>query len=316
MIAATFAFLVRHATLVLAAGVLLGLIVPAFASLFRPALPAAVWGMLFLAMVRVDWNQIAGHLAKPATVCLATAWLLIASPVLASLAAKAFDIPPGLAAALVLFAVSPPLITTPALAMLLGLDAALALVVVGAATLLAPIAVPAVGFHLLEQSIGIDGFAMLQRLALFVGSSVIAAWLVRRVFGRARLVAARGAIDGSVVTLLAVFAVGIMDGVAARLLADPAHVLGVVALVFLVYAGLQVAGALAFVWTGRRTMLTLGFATANRNFALTVALLPETAPSDLFLFFVVMQLPIYLFPMVLKPIYAKVLAGHGREGAT
>lgn len=316
MIAPTLAFLVRHATLVLAAGVLLGLVVPALAAVFRPALPAAVWGMLFLALVRVDWNQIAGHLAKPATTIAATAWLLIASPALAALVVKLFGVSPGLAAALVLFAVSPPLVTTPALAVLLGLDAALALVIVGVATLLAPVAVPAVGFHLLEQSIGIDGFAMLQRLGLFVGSSLIAAWVVRRAFGRERLTAARGAIDGSVVTLLAVFAVGIMDGVAGRLLADPAHVLGVVALAFLFYIGLQAAGAAAFAWTGRQAMLTLGFATANRNFALTVALLPETAPADLFLFFVVMQLPIYLFPMILKPIYAKVLAGHGREGAT
>lgn len=308
MLSRAFAFLVRHATIVLAAGIVVGFAVPALATLLRPALPAAVWGMLFLSLVRVDWGQIAGHLSRPAPAAWATVFLLGLSPVVVAIGAHAVGAPAGLTAALVLFAASPPLVTTPALAVLLGLDAAFALVVVGATTMLAPLTIPFVGFHLLDLGVGIDGWAMLRRLALFVGTSFGAAAIARRVVNRDRLAAARSGIDAAVVLLLLVFAIGIMDGTARRVADDPARVLGVVGLVFAVYALLQVLGALAFCRAGRGGMLTVAFATANRNFALTVALLPATAPPDIFLFFVAMQVPIYLLPAVLKPIYASWLA--------
>ncbi|MEK9722286.1 MAG: hypothetical protein VW405_02220, partial [Rhodospirillaceae bacterium] len=91
--------------------------------------------------------------------------------------------------------------------------------------------------------------------------------------------------------VLIVFAVAIMEGVTARLIAEPGFVLLVTAVSFAVYTGLFVAMAaiLAIIrrqW-GRRLGLSFGLAAGARNLGVILAVLPAGADPDMVLYFAV-----------------------------
>jgi BASS family bile acid:Na+ symporter len=120
--------------------------------------------------------------------------------------------------------------------------------------------------------------------------------------------------DGIAVLLLVLFAVAIMDGVTERFLSDPAHVLVFLAVAFAAYIGFQGAGAAVFALLGRRSALTVGFSSGNRNMALLLAVLPAGVDPDIPLYFALGQLPIYVLPAVLTPIYRRLLTNKSAAG--
>ena len=107
--------------------------------------------------------------------------------------------------------------------------------------------------------------------------------------------------------LMLVFAIAIMDGVTARLAADPLYVGALLAIAFLVQALLQAATALGFLWLGRRAAFTVGFLAGNRNMGLLLAVLPTGLHPDIVLYFALAQFPIYILPALLKPLYARLI---------
>ena len=104
-----------------------------------------------------------------------------------------------------------------------------------------------------------------------------------------------------------VFAVAIMDGVTEALFQRPRVVALWLALAFLANPLLQVLGALAFAWTGLRRALTVGLMTGNCNMGLLLAALPVATNFDIVLFFAVAQIPMYMLPALLRPLYIKIL---------
>ncbi len=303
----------RHAGVILAAGVFAGLAAPAAAAAFRPALTPAVWALLALSAVRVDWAGAAREVRRPITLAAVVALLVVASPVVMAVVTRAMALPDGLAGALVLMAASSPIMSSPALALLLGLDAALSMVVMLAATLVVPLVVPLAAVGLLDMALDGGAGALMARLGLFVASALVCGIALRRLAGPARLARGSGAIDGGVVVLLVVFAVAIMDGVAARLIADPARVGGFVAAAFAANLGLQAAATLVCLGLGRRRALSVGLSSGNRNMALLMAVLPATSDGDIFLFFALAQLPIYILPAALSPLYRRLLGPQRRR---
>jgi BASS family bile acid:Na+ symporter len=111
--------------------------------------------------------------------------------------------------------------------------------------------------------------------------------------------------------LLVVFAIAIMDGVTRRFVEAPSHVLMVLAVAFAAYIGFQGAGAAVFTPLGRRSALTVGFSSGNRNMALLLAVLPAGVDPDIPLYFALGQLPIYIMPAILAPVYGRLLSGKG-----
>ena len=51
----------------------------------------------------------------------------------------------------------------------------------------------------------------------------------------------------------------------------------------------------------------LGFSAGGRNIALVIGALGASVPEDTWLFFAVLQFPIYCLPAVLKPAYDRML---------
>jgi BASS family bile acid:Na+ symporter len=71
---------------------------------------------------------------------------------------------------------------------------------------------------------------------------------------------------------------------------------------------MQGVSFLAFGWLGRSSALTVGLIGGNKNMAVVWASLSVTAASspDLMLFFACAQLPIYLLPAALAPVYRRL----------
>jgi BASS family bile acid:Na+ symporter len=109
-----------------------------------------------------------------------------------------------------------------------------------------------------------------------------------------------------VVLLLVIYGIGVMDGMQAKLLAEPAWVAGGLALAVLGNFGLNALTALATSSAGARVALAMGLLSGNRNMALYLAVLPAATDSRILLFFALCQFPLFLSPFLLRPVYNRL----------
>ncbi|MET3177376.1 UNVERIFIED_ORG: BASS family bile acid:Na+ symporter [Variovorax guangxiensis] len=302
-----FAVLTRNGPSVLAAGVFLGLLVPALADAARPLMPVTVFIFVLGTLLRVDPATVLAVARRPAVSLALPLCAIVVCPVVAGLAGHALGLPPAWTLALVLAFCAPPASGTSAVARMLGLDAAVALVATLAAMALVPLTAP-----LLAQWFGRDPGVAIQpsslalRLILLVGTAEGAAILVRR-FAKERLAAHAGAIDGVVVVALLVFAVGTMAGLQQAIVDQPALVIAAIALAFAANVGVQ---CIAYLLTpgSVRTRLNVALLMGNRNVGLLWAALGAAATPAIALFFACAQLPIYLLPRVIQSLVPRLEA--------
>jgi bile acid:Na+ symporter, BASS family len=308
MISRFLAFFDRHGTTLLASGLFVGLVLQPLAHAIWPLLPTLVFLLTAATMLRIDWPQVISHARRPLRIALLVAWSLVVSPVLMAALVRMLGPPMGIAQALVLWAASPPLMSLPAIALLLGLDGALALLVMVTATFLVPLTLPPLLLGLMGLDLGIGIAPLMARLAMFVGGAAALAGLLRWRMGRERLARHAPEISGINVLLLVLFAIAVMDGMTRHLLDEPLIVLGYCTGAIGASLGMQGASFLAFGWLGRSSALTVGLIGGNKNMAVVWASLSAAAASspDLMLFFACAQLPIYLLPAALAPVYRRL----------
>ena len=314
----SLAFVGRHATKFMAGGVLIGFLVPPLAALAKPLLVPTLVIPLALALIRLDWSAVAASRRRPGLVAALVAWILGASPLVVwaiTTPALALGLPAGLREALILMAASSPIVSNVAIALFVGLDAGLAVVAVIFATALVPITLPALALALLGVELTISLPAFMGRLAAVVGTAFAAAWLVRRVVRPSALAAGRELIDGLTVVNLVVFAVAIMDGVTAFALERPGYAVLATALAFAFNVVLQAAGWLAFRRHGAVTALTAGLVSGNCNMGLVLVALSGHAGVEVTSFFALAQLPMYMLPALLEPLYRRLRAGACDRGS-
>ena len=308
----TFDFLGQHATLFLAGGVLLGLLLPPLAALARPMLIPGLLIPLVIALLRLDWDALAAYARRPGLVALITVALLLASPALMWLVLKAFSLPPALVQGLTLMAAASPIVSCAAISLILGLDAALAVVVVVVTTALIPFSLPMVALWLLGLRLDINLHTFMLRLALMVGGAFAAALALRRLVPRQKLQANARMLDGASVASLVMFALAIMDGVTAVALARPGYVVLVTVAAFVANVLLQAIGTLAALRLGMRSAITVGLMAGNCNMGLVMVALADKANFDVIVFFAMAQIPMYMLPALLSPVYRRLLAGAQR----
>ncbi len=311
MLNGILAFLSRYAPQAMAGGVFLGLLMPGLAAELRPYLTEAVWGLLFLAMVRIEFRDVVERMRRPILVIALTTWMLVITPLLMTAILMGVELPPGLEAALILTSASSSLFSAPTLGIMFGLDGALLLIVLVITTLLVPITLPLVALTLLGFDMGADPLMMMGRMSALVLSSAAAAIVARKLMGGPRVERSATFIEAVAVVLLIGFAVGIMDGVTERLVGDPAYIALVTAISFALYGGMMVVSYVVFLFAvpgaGRRAAISAGFISGTRNLAIILAVLPASVDPDLPLFFAVGQFPIYIMPIVLKPVFRRLL---------
>jgi BASS family bile acid:Na+ symporter len=303
MITPFLGFLGRHATALLAGAVFIGLAAPPLAALLRPLLATLIFLLTAATLIRIDWPAVLWHARRPGRLALVLGASLVLSPLLAAVAARLLRLPMPLEQAVVLWAASPPLTSAPAIAMLVGLDGALALLGMVGGTLLMPLTLPPLVLWLIGLELHIGVFELMARLALFVGGAMALALVSRKLIGAAR-VARRGTeIAGLTVLILVLFAIAIMDGVRDTILARPLEAVLYVAAGFGFTLALQLVTTLAFLRLGRVAALTIGMLCGNSNLAIVWASLGHGVTPELMLFFAVIQLPIYMLPAALAPVY-------------
>lgn len=306
MILRPLAFFGRHGTWFLAGGLFIGLIFPPIATVLRPALSPLVFLLTTTTFLSLDWAALATHARRPALLSLVVAWSLLVTPVIVALATNLIGLPTPLAQALVLWAASPPLISVSAIAMLLGLDGALAFLVLVGATFLMPFTLPPLVLGLIGLKLGIGILPLMRNLVLFIGGAALIAAVLRRLVGVERLRRHGTELSGLNVLILILFAIAIMEGVHDLILVKPQQVLLYAACALITSLILQGLSFLAFSWLPRIPALTIGLIGGNNNMAVVWANLGSAATPELTLFFAAVQLPIYVLPAALRPVYRRL----------
>ena len=236
-------------------------------------------------------------------------WMLLAVPIIfaAGISVSGNLLSEGLILALIFWASAPTLFSTPALAYLMRQDAALSLGLLLAAVALHPIVTPFFTVLFTDGSISVSPMELAWRLTALVAGSAFVAIIVRRWMGQKRLSKSGPIFDGLNVVGLVIFAIAIMDGITARLLADPAYAIAIIAFVSALSLGVIALTTLVFWRFGRQFACTVGFSAGGRNIALVIGALGSATPPDTWLFFAVLQFPIYCLPAILKPVYDRLI---------
>ncbi len=301
----------RHSAILLAISLAFGLLMPGIAGLFRPLLTPSVFVMLAFAMTRVDLSATKSHIRKPGMLLATLFWINIVLPVCFGLAVWIIGeekLGLGLALAIVLIGAAPPIISSPAMSYLLALNGALSLTFLLLSTALTPLITPAMTGLFIEGEMPLSPLDLAERLAYLIGGSFVVAFILRRFMGLERIQKSQGVFDGLNVFLMIIFAIALMDGIGAKFLEDPLKLLGFIVLAFAFAFGMFALTTAVF-WRHDRTFATtIGYSASFRNIALAVGALGIAVPDDTWTMFAMIQFPIYICPLLLKPICRHLLA--------
>jgi BASS family bile acid:Na+ symporter len=297
----------RHGGALLGFGVFAGVLVPPLAAATRDVVTPVVACLMTLVLLRVDFGQVVGYLRRPLLVAALLGWVLLACPLLVFAIIRLLGLDGPLGAAVVIMATGCAATSSPAFARMVGLDGEISLVVAVLSTLLIPFTAPPLALGLLGIDLAISLGGLMARLALVVGLPLVVSLIIRRLAGPARLETYGRSVDGAVVLLVVFYGFGVMDGVQAMLRAEPLWVLGGVALAFAGNFGLNILTALAFLRiAGARVALSGGLLSGNRNMALYLAVLPAATDPRILMFFALCQFPLFLSPVLLRPVYDRL----------
>lgn len=306
--AAGLAWIGRWASPLFFIGVFAGVAVPPLASLLQPLLLPAILLPFVVALLKLDMAVLLRHARRPWLPLGLVLWSLLGAPLLVALVIWPMRLDPEVAALIVTTAACAPLMASGALAMLLGLDVALALLVVVPSTALVPFTVPPIVLWLAGLTLDLPAGELGLRLALLILGSAAAAIVLRRSLGSERLRRSAPVVDGLAVLGFVVFAIAVMDGFTLKALDRPGFVLGILLAVFALNIGLQAVTAAALLaFVPRRTALTAGLVAGNNNLGLVLASVLDTAPSTMLVFVAALQFPIYLLPIVQRRLYPRLL---------
>lgn len=303
------ALLGRYGTQGFALSIFLGLALPQFAEAARPLLPVTIFCFTTVVFMRADLRIIAGLVRRPARLVLTCLWLM-AAPALMIAAAflligrAALD--PGLLLGIAILGAAPPIMSSPAVAILYGFEPSLIIAGVIVTTVASPLVAPFVVEWLAGSAVPLDRWVLTLRLLLFIGGGIVVATVLRRWLGAQRIRELKPNLDGFGVLMYFIFAIAAMDGVTRAALERPGQVALFIAIAFLISAA-----GLASAWLVLRRFpaserFMIGYGTGQRNMGLLVAALGAGVPPTTFLFFAIAQFPIYLLPWLLRGVAARI----------
>ena len=298
-------FIGLNGTLIMPIGVVVGLLFPSLTQLTRPMAESIVIFMLIVSIYRLNPNSIKEKLHDFKIIGIGILWLLLLMPVITFMIGSLIGIPSGLLAVITAWSACPPLVSMPGLAILIGLDGAVALLVMIGGTLLFTVSLPIILSALVGQSIGLNPLSMALELFSIVSISFLIAQGLRWSVGITRAHAGEGAADGILVISMALFAVTIMGGLHEAWANEPERLPLFVSVAVIISASAQIFNAIIFQRLNRRTGGAIALASGSRNLALLIPIASGTFAEDLWIFIAVIQIPIYFLPIISKPLYQK-----------
>ncbi|WP_315835533.1 Na+-dependent transporter [Bradyrhizobium prioriisuperbiae] len=302
------AWIGRQGARAIAALVFIGLAVPPLGAILKPYVTPAVFILLCISFMRLDADAMRGYLKRPGLVIAATVWTTIVVPMIAGLISvgTGFNtLSPGLFLGVMLQMVASPMMAAPALAALMGFDATLVLVTLVTGTALIPLTAPIFAHVFFDGALTLSPLALGGKLLAILGGALLVAALVRWLAGAAAIARHKQPIDGLNILVLLVFVSGVMENVAATFWAEPLKMLGLTLLAFAVFLVLLGLTVLVFRGLGRPKAMALGLMVCQRNMGLMMAATDGALPGLTWLYFALSQFPIYLSPLLLKPLVGR-----------
>ncbi|RAI03364.1 Na+-dependent transporter [Acuticoccus sediminis] len=281
---------------------LVGMALPPLGAILRPYVGEGVFALLVLAFMRIDPERLKATVRRPGTALLSLGWTMLAVPLCAYVGLTALGVDesaPDLYLSLMLQSVTMPMMATPSIVMMIGLDGTIALVGIVLAGLTMPVLAPAI-LGVAGVPIELEPTQLAILLAGTLAGSAALGLLVRRVVGAARIQRNREAIDGMNVMCMFVFAVAVMGDVIPSFLADPWYAAGLTLVAFAANVGLMMVSWLVLRPAGGRTALAMAVTASQRNMGLMLAVAGSALPGTVWLYVALGQFPIYLAPVVLK----------------
>jgi hypothetical protein len=310
--AAGLGWLGRHGANAVAISIVIGIALPPVGALIRPYFAETVFLLLCLAFLRVNPGALRTQLARPRLLIAAATWTMLIVPVVMGFGLTALNLAessPALLLALMFNAVAPPTFSSPALAVLMGLNAATTLALLLACIAATPFLAPTLVAAFVGPAVTFSPLALGLRLVLMLAGAACAALAIRAVFGRAWVERQAERIDGLNVIVLLAFALALMGDVLTNTIERPMLVLGLLALATTMTFGLSALTALAFRRTGLRTALPLAHAAGSRNTGLMLAAAAGLVPDLVWLYVALIQIPIYALPLIARPLVRRLAAG-------
>ena len=316
--AAALAWLGRQGTRAVAISIFVGLALPQLAAVFKPYVTGQIFLLLCLAFLRVDPAALIGHVRRPRLSLAAAVWSVLVLPALLGglYLLAGLDRFPDLFLSLVLQIATPPIMSAPAFAALLGLDAALSLSLLVISVALTPIVAPIIVTIFVGTSVEISPIDLGIKLFLLLAGAALLAGVVRLIAGAPWVERQRDSIDGLNVIILFAFAVALMEEVHARIFADPLLVLGLTALTFVLSLGIVAVTMLLFRPAGAARAFAVGLSAGHRNMGLMLAATGGLVPDLTWLYFALAQFPIYLLPYLLGPLARRLQAAPWSESVS
>ncbi len=300
------AWLGRQGAAALAVMVVVGILAPPLGALLRPYVREAVFVLLALAFLRTDVAALGALARRPWLPLAAVVWTMLATPAIALAGLALVAAPPDLALALLLQCLSMPMMAAPAIAALIGLDATLVLAGLIGASVLMPTSTPLI-LAWTGAPFDLPAATLAIMLAGMLAGSAALGFGLRAVVGRKRILRHGEALDGLNVIALFVFVASVMGDVGPNLLAAPGQTLWLAALGFAMNLALLIASWAVFrLAAGRRDALAVGVMASQRNLGLMLAVGGAALPETVWLYFALSQIPIYLAPLILKPIARRI----------
>lgn len=299
----------RHSAAAYALSIFLGLALPQLASFLRPLIPVTIFVFILMSFARANLPGLRAALARPQRVGLGLMLSTVIPPVVGwglLQATAGLGLDPGVRFAIALMAAAPPLMASPVYVAVLGLENSLSLIVLVLGMVLAPLASPMLASLLAGAEVPISPLALAERLALFIGGGMLAGIILRLLIGIERLTTWKNELDGLGVAMFFLFAIAAMDGVIDASLRAPLMMLGMLALssaIVVVNFALAYAICRPFGFNDRFSMaIGIGL----RNMGLLIAPIIALVPQTTFLYFALAQIPIYVAPVILQALKARL----------
>ncbi len=311
------AWLGRQGTRAVAALVFIGLALPPVDAILKPHVGEAIFVLLCIAFLRVEPDVLRRQLGRPRVVVAATLWMMLVVPMLfgaGCLLAGIDRSAPDLFLGLMLQAVASPMMSAPAFAALMGLDATLVLLILVVSTALTSVTAPFFAWLFVGPALPLTPVALGLKLFLILAGALAVAVVLRRLAGTAAIRRYKEPIDGFNVLILYVFVGAVMENVGARVIADPWRMFGLAGLAFATVLVVLALTALVFARVGASRAFALGFLASQRNMGLMVAATARDLPDLVWLYFAFCQFPIYLLPQLLKPLARLVTRAEAAAG--
>jgi predicted Na+-dependent transporter len=301
------AWIGARARWIMAAGVVAALFMPAVSALLRPFLPAFVVLVFAIAVARLDLRPAVRRAATAKGAARLALWIaafLAATPAILWAAGHALGLSEGEIAALVYTGAAPPITSSAAICLMLGLNGLFALEMTVVASALTPLVGPVVARLLLGEAVPLDVLTLgLRTGAMILLGTILGLWL-RRAIGAERIRDNARVFDGIAAITMITFIIPLFDGVGEMLIADPWQGFRIFTLAVAVNFGMQILAVAAVARAfGPGEAGAAGFMWGNRTVAIYLAALP---PDPLFTLYVALyQVPMLFTPLLMRRVLSR-----------